>query len=158
MEPFKPHAIHIHEFGDLSGGCMTSGGHWNPTNQTHGSYAFPEKGRHLGDLINNIVPDSSGRVNISFMEHGYCPSSVFGRTVVIHSLHDDLGLGGLFLKDGSFMSYHGMSEEKLKQLSSERNYPTNVARSQMAQKLAQESLKTGNAGGRMACAVIGRKK
>lgn len=74
MESNHSHAIHIHEFGDLSGGCMTSGGHWNPTNEAHGSYAFPERGRHMGDLINNIIPDSQGKVNIQFLEIGYNPS------------------------------------------------------------------------------------
>jgi len=31
------HGFHIHEFGDLTEGCKTAGGHYNPFNYTHGS-------------------------------------------------------------------------------------------------------------------------
>ncbi len=134
---------------------MTSGGHWNPTNDVHGSYAYPEQGRHMGDLINNIVPDSHGQVNIEFFEVGYTPAHIWGRTVVIHSLDDDLGLGGLFLPDGTFQHYSEMSKKKLVKLSKERNYPTSGTKLKLSQKLIAESKKTGNAGGRMACSVIG---
>ena len=30
------HGVHIHEFGDLSEGCVTAGAHYNPFNKQHG--------------------------------------------------------------------------------------------------------------------------
>ena len=33
------HAIHIHEFGDLTQGCKSCGGHFNPGNCDHTSGA-----------------------------------------------------------------------------------------------------------------------
>ena len=126
-----PHAIHIHEFGDISQGCMSSGGHFNPTNVTHGSVEIPTHPRHAGDLCNNIFP-KRGKVSYRFTDDMltlYGQNSILGRTVVIHEKEDDLGLGGL--------DDHG----------------TVINR-----KVHKESLKTGNAGGRMACAIIGLAK
>ena len=50
----QSHAIHIHEYGDLTNGCKSTGEHYNPTNDFHGSYSFPMSPRHAGDLINNF--------------------------------------------------------------------------------------------------------
>ena len=50
----EPHAIHIHEFGDISGGCMSAGPHFNPTGVTHGTRLIKGMPRHAGDLCNNI--------------------------------------------------------------------------------------------------------
>ena len=114
------HALHIHEYGNLSQGCMGAGGHYNPFGENHGWYKNHELHRHVGDLINNVESDFKGRIKTSFFDNLvtlYGPYSVFGRTIVLHSGEDDLGLG------------------------------TNA-----------ESLITGNAGGRMACAIIGRAK
>ena len=77
------------------------------------------KERHVGDL-GNIRPTREGKVEISFLDsliklRG--PTSILGRSVVIHEDKDDLGLG-----------------------------------------LNQESKKTGNAGKRIACGVIGYSK
>ena len=124
-------AIHIHEFGDLSGGCMSAGPHFNPTNSTHGSSEIKSMPRHAGDLCNNIYP-SGGKVKHSFKDDMltlYGSNTIIGRTVVIHDGEDDLGLGGL--------NCNGDVTNKSVHL---------------------ESLKTGNAGGRMACAIIGFAK
>ena len=131
FEPNKIHAIHIHEYGNISGGCMTSGGHYNPYNKNHGCVFLHGKNRHAGDLINNIISDSYGNIEIKFHDDLVNLSgkySVIGRTIVIHYNMDDLGLGGL--EDGKIVN----------------------------KKVHKESLKTGNAGGRMTCAIIGIDK
>ena len=92
LEPGK-HGIHIHEFGDLSDGCTSTGGHYNPLNQTHGG--TNNKTRHAGDMGNIEVDDSGvGELNLTdklIMLNG--KNSVIGRAVVIHADRDDLGLG-----------------------------------------------------------------
>ena len=118
--PDSTHALHIHEYANLLEGCMGAGGHYNPYNQTHGSVFVPERERHVGDLRNNVTSDFEGKVVEEFSDELvtlYGPYSVFGRTLVIHSGIDDLGLGD-----------------------------------------NRESLITGNAGDRIACAVIGRAR
>ncbi|GJJ15625.1 hypothetical protein Clacol_009903 [Clathrus columnatus] len=92
--------FHIHEYGDATNGCMSSGSHYNPEGQSHG--APHEAVRHIGDL-GNVQVDSNGIVQLDIPD-----------ALVIHEGIDDLGKGG---------------------------HP--------------DSLKTGNAGGRAGCAVIG---
>lgn len=126
-----PHAIHIHEFGDISNGCHSAGPHYNPTNETHGTRYIKGMPRHAGDLINNIYPK---RHVVKFkyddeMLTLYGSESIIGRTVVIHQGEDDCGLGGL----NQFGEIINLTEHT-------------------------ESLKTGNAGGRMACSIIGLAK
>ena len=48
------HGLHIHELGDLSAGCASTGGHYNPTGAMHGGPA--DAVRHVGDL-GNILAD-----------------------------------------------------------------------------------------------------
>lgn len=123
LKGFKPnqtHAIHIHEFGDLTKGCSSLGSHFNPDNTTHGSYDFPKSPRHAGDLINNITSNSFGNVYIEYEDPVISVHTgkynIIGRSIVIHKLPDDLGKG------------------------------------------KGDSLITGNAGERIACAVIGISK
>ena len=109
------HGFHIHEFGDLSKGCESAGGHYNPDGVDHGDI---DNG-HVGDL-GNIVADKSGTANISIVAKRVTllgEKSVVGRAIVVHSDVDDLGQGG-----------------------------------------DDESLKTGNAGDRLACGVITLKE
>ena len=129
LEPNSKHAIHIHEYGDEREGCTSLGGHWNPTNTTHGCILF-KMPSHAGDMINNINVNSEGEFFYRYYDdrislQGDIDESVIGRSVVIHDGQDDLGLGGIDPYDG---------------------------------KKRRESLKTGNAGKRMACAIIGRAK
>lgn len=101
LKGFKPnqtHAIHIHEFGDLTDGCTSLGGHFNPFNKQHGYYKIHGNDRHAGDLINNILTDARGNVNIYFKDPLLNLFSqalnIIGRSVVIHEKPDDLGIRG----------------------------------------------------------------
>jgi Cu-Zn family superoxide dismutase len=120
FKPFQTHAIHIHEFGDLTQGCASLGAHFNPDNTTHGSYQYPQHPRHAGDMINNITSDAKGNVEFEYFDDKISifqgKYNVIGRSIVIHKKPDDLGRG------------------------------------------TGDSLVTGNAGERIACAVIGLAK
>lgn len=122
--------IHIHRLGDLTKGCASLCQHWDPNpKQRHGSVELFGADRHVGDLVNNIVSDSNGQVKFSYYDDLvglFSPYSVIGRSVVIHDRQDDLGI---------FRDEHG----------EDGNFT----------KRAEESGKTGNAGARVACAVIG---
>jgi len=92
----KERAIHCHEYGDERAGCKSLGGHWNPTRKKHGSFVNGSN-HHHGDMVNNIVSNSKGEVDLKY----YDPllkltgkNHIFGRSVVIHTGVDDLGLGG----------------------------------------------------------------
>ncbi|KAF5337591.1 hypothetical protein D9611_014799 [Ephemerocybe angulata] len=105
--------FHIHQSGDLTNGCASTGGHYNPYSVNHGAPEDSE--RHVGDL-GNIKTDEKGEANFSFEDRLLSlngPLSILGRGVVLHTGTDDLGRGN------------------------------------------EDSLKTGNAGGRAACGVIG---
>jgi Cu-Zn family superoxide dismutase len=133
-------AIHIHEYGDETDGCNSLGSHWNPNNTTHGcmflsnpSCPKKEMESHAGDMINNIVPKNK-KFSFSYIDNritlfGNIDQTIIGRSVVIHEGKDDLGMGGLD-KDGNVID----------------------------EEAREESLKTGSAGKRMACAIIGIAK
>jgi len=105
------HGFHIHEYGDMSKGCESMGGHYNPDGVEHGDL---DQG-HVGDL-GNITADDNGTSSFSIQANRVeliGGRSVVGRGLVVHADQDDLGKG----QD-------------------------------------EESLKTGNAGDRLACGVI----
>ncbi|XP_030958514.1 superoxide dismutase [Cu-Zn], chloroplastic [Quercus lobata] len=109
-----PHGFHLHEFGDTTNGCISTGAHFNPNNLTHG--APEDEVRHAGDL-GNIVANADGVAEATIVDKQIPltgPNAVVGRALVVHELEDDLGKGGHEL-----------------------------------------SLTTGNAGGRLACGVVG---
>lgn len=96
-DPYRTHAIHIHEYGDLSNGCDSMGFHFNPLQTTHGSrmYNMP---RHAGDLINNIRFDQFGNFSYEYEDSSISlfdekNMSIIGRSIVIHEGEDDLGRG-----------------------------------------------------------------
>ncbi|KAK9153867.1 hypothetical protein Sjap_001347 [Stephania japonica] len=109
-----PHGFHLHEFGDTTNGCISTGAHFNPNGLTHG--APEDEVRHAGDL-GNIIAKADGVAEATIVDDQIPltgPNSVVGRAFVVHELEDDLGKGGHEL-----------------------------------------SLTTGNAGGRLACGVVG---
>jgi|TARA_B100001778_G_scaffold334953_1_gene349566 Cu-Zn family superoxide dismutase len=120
------HGFHIHEYGDLTDGCTSACAHFNPDNTTHGS--LTSKVRHMGDL-GNIVSKSGVSKGELYLPKARLDSSkygILGRMIIVHADEDDLGLGGLDAQ-GRVID----------------------------QKVHEESLKTGNAGKRVACGVIG---
>ncbi|KAG5238026.1 Superoxide dismutase [Salix suchowensis] len=109
-----PHGFHLHQYGDTTNGCMSTGAHFNPNNLKHG--APEDEIRHAGDL-GNIVANAEGVAEAIIVDSQIPlsgPNTVIGRALVVHELEDDLGNGG-----------HELSST------------------------------TGNAGGRLACGVVG---
>ncbi|KII67957.1 Superoxide dismutase [Cu-Zn] [Thelohanellus kitauei] len=88
------HGFHIHEFGDLTIGCISAGSHYNPCRKTHGG--IDTKIRHAGDL-GNIDVDHQGRSKICLtLPFGltlYGGRSIIGRSIIVHERVDDLGKG-----------------------------------------------------------------
>ncbi|KAF9242542.1 superoxide dismutase [Melanogaster broomeanus] len=96
LSPSSKRGFHIHELGDLSGGCLSTGSHFNPLGNTHGAPTDDIEARR----------DEYGTAALSFTDNlnfSQWPSEHSGG-------EDDLGKGG-----------------------------------------NEDSLKTGNAGGRAAC-------
>jgi len=121
------HGFHIHEYGDLTDGCESACAHFNPFNTTHGG--LDSEVRHEGDLGNIISKNgrAKGELLAATLSLDYkSKTCIVGRMIIVHKDRDDLGLGGLN-SDGKVID----------------------------EKVHQESLKTGNAGKRMACGVIG---
>jgi len=88
------HGFHVHQFGDYSSGCGSTGGHFNPDGNDH---AAPEdEKRHAGDL-GNIVAGDNGEATVNITDKVIKltgPTSIIGRAVVVHADVDDLGKGG----------------------------------------------------------------
>lgn len=161
FEPNQTFAIHIHEFGDLTDGCASLGGHFNPKQQNHGSDLYTVD-HHPGDLMNNLTSNNLGNVKVDYetlhLSILYSSSKcIIGRSVVIHYYQDDLGQKGTIV-EGNLIPYSTMTLKQLQEYSAQRKYPKNKSKQQLIAKLEEESLKTGNAGGRMACAIIGIMK
>ena len=129
LKPNKTHAIHIHEFGDERKGCVSLGGHWNPLGTTHGSLRH-RMPSHDGDMINNLHSNEHGRFRYNYYDPRITLSGNVNESIIGRSVVIHFGQDDLGL--GGI-------------------HPSNA-------KVRAESLKTGNAGKRMACAIIGRAK
>lgn len=81
-----PNAVHIHQYGDLSQGCTSTGGHYNPATTSHPN--------HPGDF-GNFQPQD-GKIIAAFESRAtlFGGTSAIGRAVVVHEGEDDLGQGG----------------------------------------------------------------
>ncbi|AAC63707.1 SOD [Bombyx mori nucleopolyhedrovirus] len=87
------HGFHVHEYGDTSNGCTSAGEHFNPTNEDHG--APDAEIRHVGDLGNIKSVGYNSLTEINMMDNVmslYGPHNIIGRSLVVHTDKDDLGL------------------------------------------------------------------
>lgn len=121
-------ACHIHEYGDLSEGCASACSHFNPFKQLHGSLSLHHDKRHVGDLAipnGNLNSDKNGNVQISFYDDLISLDTKHPANII-----------------GRMVVIHEKADDggKFRDLNT---------------KLGQESGKTGNAGKRIACSVIG---
>ncbi|XP_051547960.1 extracellular superoxide dismutase [Cu-Zn]-like isoform X7 [Myxocyprinus asiaticus] len=79
-------AIHIHQFGDFSQGCDSTGPHYNPKGVDHPG--------HPGDFGNFVSKQGIIRHFLELPEGKLFGSqSILGRAVVVHEKEDDLGMG-----------------------------------------------------------------
>lgn len=88
------HAIHLHEKADCSAADGTSsGGHWNPTNQSHGKWGSTE-GYHKGD-IGNLTANENGNATITMTTDEWCigcddpNKNIIGKAIIVHEGTDD---------------------------------------------------------------------
>ncbi len=93
LKPNSEHAIHIHQFGDVTAADGTSaGGHFNPEGHPHGLPDAAQK--HAGDL-GNLKADAKGAATISLTLEGVTVAegkmAILGRSVVVHENPDDGG-------------------------------------------------------------------
>lgn len=88
------HGFHVHEFGDNTNGCTSSGSHFNPTGKQHGGPT--DEDRHVGDL-GNVLAGDDGIAKIDITDNKITITgvhSIIGRTIVVHADEDDFGRGG----------------------------------------------------------------
>ena len=104
LPPNYKYGIAIHEFGDITNGCYSIGGHYNPQHKNHGNINYIQS--HAGDL-GNIQSDNSGVAFVNKISRNQFSiqnqNPVAGRSIGICEKQDDLGQGGniVSLRDGS---------------------------------------------------------
>lgn len=159
FEPNQIHAIHIHEFGDITNGCQSLGGHFNPTHKYH---FHSEKG-HAGDLFNNFLTDNNGNFQYIWETNklslnGNDISCILGRSIVIHKFKDDLGLRGQVIGN-EFKLYKNMILSELINIYNKLGYNKDkFTKDTIIRKLETESVTTGNASTRICYGIIGISK
>jgi Cu-Zn family superoxide dismutase len=92
LTPNQQHAMHVHEFGDITGeDGLTTGGHYNPEHHEHG---LPDQEhRHAGDL-GNLTADAEGHADYTITVDNMTvmgKNAVIGRGIVVHAKPDDGG-------------------------------------------------------------------
>lgn len=98
------HGIHIHKTGNLTNGCKSLEGHYNPEDKDHSGRLTTDNwgrpkinfDRHVGDL-GNVTIDKDGKIQFEKVDplvRLKGKNSVIGRSIVLHKNEDDLGLGG----------------------------------------------------------------
>ena len=91
LPPNSKHAIHIHQYGDLtSKDGKSAGDHYNPMHHPH---ALPDQeDRHAGDF-GNLESDQNGNANFKLTVDNISLagrlSPIIGRGVVVHAKPDD---------------------------------------------------------------------
>ncbi|KAM9788473.1 superoxide dismutase [Cu-Zn] [Neosynchiropus ocellatus] len=135
LEP-GAHGFHVHAFGDNTNGCVSAGPHFNPHGNSHGGPT--DAVRSVGRRGGGEFP-SEPTVPSSVLRHvGDLGNVTAGADGVaeIDITDKQLTLAGPLSIIGRTMVIHEKGDD-------------------LGRGGNEESLKTGNAGGRLACGVIG---
>lgn len=122
------HGFHIHEKGDMSQGCQSAGGHYNPFNKSHGGPKDTE--RHLGDLGNIDVLEDNACTTFKLEDENIKLNgrySIIGRCLIVHA---DEGIDLVTCL-------------------------VNILTDDLGKGQFEDSLTTGHSGARVCCGVIG---
>ncbi|KAL5010495.1 hypothetical protein ScPMuIL_012800 [Solemya velum] len=92
LEPGK-HAIHVHEYGDISNSGLNAGGLFNPD----GKYITTDDGktRYVGEL-GDVTAGEDGSAQVSFSATNLNligPQSIIGRSIIVHEKEHDVSAG-----------------------------------------------------------------
>uniref|UniRef100_A0A0E0I5C2 Superoxide dismutase [Cu-Zn] n=1 Tax=Oryza nivara TaxID=4536 RepID=A0A0E0I5C2_ORYNI len=121
------HGFHVHALGDTTNGCMSTGPHFNPTGKEHG--APQDENRHAGDL-GNITAGADGVANVNVSDSqtvNLTSVTFFERQIPLTGAHSIIGRAVVVHADPDDLGKGGHELSKT----------------------------TGNAGGRVACGIIG---
>lgn len=91
LKPNAEHGFHVHAIGDCSSGDgMSTGGHFNPGNTSHGAHSADA--HHAGDLP-SLKADANGVARVNFVTTsitvGAGSADVIGRGLIVHRDPDD---------------------------------------------------------------------
>ena len=127
LTPGMMRACHIHEYGDKSNGCKSLGGHWNPMDKNHGYMCMSIP--HQQDCSSAESHAGDLLNNIEVDQDGVFRFRYLDPRIKLRGNVNNSIIGrSVVIHDGVDDCGMGGNEE---------------------------SLKTGNAGGRIACSVIG---
>jgi len=92
LKPDQKHAMHIHQFGDITDPAgKSAGGHYNPEGHQHG--LPPGEQRHAGDF-GNVQADAEGNAAFEIVVDNISiagKNPILGRGMIVHALPDDGG-------------------------------------------------------------------
>ena len=98
LTPDQKHGLHVHGGAFDGETCGASGGHFNPAGNFHGAFNNDADDRHVGDL-KMLEADADGFADYTYVDalaslDSTSENYIGGRSLTIHALEDDLGLGG----------------------------------------------------------------
>ncbi|CAF0964590.1 unnamed protein product [Rotaria sordida] len=80
----RKYSIHVHEFGDLTNGPVSTGNRFNPEKQV--SNTSKDQTSYVGDEFGNLQVNQEGLAKIDVIDKRltiFGPSSIIGRSVVV---------------------------------------------------------------------------
>ncbi|CAK9296412.1 unnamed protein product, partial [Gordionus sp. m RMFG-2023] len=129
------HGMHVHQIGNLSGNCQGAGPHFNPFDKVHGAPSSPF--RHVGDLGNAFTSGDDFIVGNVFLANRI-PRNGITRVGITKITKWD-SLISLLDNERNIMG---------------RALVVHALRDDLGLGGNEESLRTGNSGGRVDCCII----